>query len=214
MREDSDRSRLPRRSRNARWTRAIPSMRLSLQAEAAATASPAAAPVVAPAASLLTGQVLRDGEVVMLVAKPSLWFIPLSSLGWIVALVVACVAARATDQQHIHIWVETALFIGAARIMWAIVNWMGKLYVLTDQRILRASGVFSVDLFECPLRKVARTRLLPTIRERALRLASIEIIPEDDTRPCAFWQTLAKPAEINEKLQRAIRRAKQGGMPW
>jgi hypothetical protein len=151
---------------------------------------------------------------VLLFAKPSLWYIVLSSMGWAAAVAIAASAGKIADPRHVHIYIEAAMFAISTRVMWATLNWMGRLYVLTDQRILRVSGVFNVDLFECPLRKVARTRPIPTFRERLLRLGSIEIIPEDDARPCAVWQTLARPAEVQEKVQRAIRRAKQGGCLW
>jgi hypothetical protein len=112
------------------------------------------------------------------------------------------------------VYVEAAAFAIAARAMWATLHWMGRLYVLTDQRILRIAGVFAIEIFECPLRRVSRTRLIPSLRERVLRLGSIEIIPEDESRPCALWQTIAKPVEVQEKIQRAIRKAKQGGCQW
>jgi hypothetical protein len=186
-----------------------------LQAEGVTAATPAAAPAVAmPVASLLARQVLRDGELVILIAKPSRWYVILSSLGWTAAVLIAAIAAKMADPRHVHIYVDAAIFAVAGRVMWALLNWMGRLYVLTDQRVMRLAGVFNVDVFECPLRKVARTRLVPTFRERLLRLGSIEIIPQDESRPCAIWQTIRKPAEVNERIQAAIRRSRQGGCWW
>jgi hypothetical protein len=193
----------------ARWPRAIPPMRVPLlQADAAATV---AAPVMIPAANIAARQVLRDGEIVILYAKPSIWYIVLSSLLWTAAVLIAAITSRLADPHHTHLYIEAALFAVSARVMWSILNWMGRLYVLTDQRVLRVAGVFNVDIFECPLRKVARTRLVSTFRERLLRVGSIEIIPEDESRPCALWQTIAHPLEVQEKIQHAVRRAKQGG---
>ena len=97
------------------------------------------------------------------------------------------------------------------RTAWAILSWMGRMYLLTDLRVLRLSGVFTTEIFDCPLRKVARTRLVPTFRERLLRLGSIEFIPSDDQRPCSTWQTIRRPNQVHEQVQRAIARAKQGG---
>jgi len=216
MSEERERSRFqPRRSRIARWVRAVRPVEASaLQADASVSAAPATLPVVIPATSVLAGQILRDGEVVVFMIKPSLFFVILSSLGWLGALTIATISASIADAHHSHVYVEAATFAAAARLTWAMLVWMGRLYVLTDQRVLRVSGVFAMELFECPLRKVARTRQVPTFRERLLRLGSIEIIPEDDARPCAVWQTVARPAQVSERLQRAIRRAKQGGCQW
>ena len=53
---------------------------------------------------------------------------------------------------------ETAATIIGARLLWATLQWMGRLYILTDLRILCVWGVFNIELFDCPLRKVARIR--------------------------------------------------------
>src|SRR5437764_4770459 len=159
MSDERERSRfLPRRSRIARWARALPPIEASaLQADASVSAAPATLPVVIPATSVLAGQVLRDGEVVVFMIKPSLFFVILNSLGWLGALTIATISASASDVHHTHVYVEAAMFAGAARLTWALLNWMGRLYVLTDQRVLRVTGVFAMDIFECPLRRVART---------------------------------------------------------
>lgn len=178
----------------------------------------AAAAAVAPAptalAALLTTHVLRDGELVLLILKPSFWFILFQSLGFAAAVAAAALAAALLDgrSQHQHaVYLSVALFLVAGRVMWSVLQWMGRLYILTDLRILRLSGVFTVDIFDCPLRKVARTRLTLPIRERLLGLGSIEIIPRDDTLPFAIWQTVAKPRQVHEKIQAAVKKAKQSG---
>ena len=64
--------------------------------------------------------------------------------------------------------------------MWAVLQWSSRLYVLTDMRIVAISGVFNAQIFDCALRKIARTRLIFSSRERICRLGSIEIIPLHD----------------------------------
>jgi hypothetical protein len=104
------------------------------------------------------------------------------------------------------------MFLIAGRLMWAILQWIGLLYVLTDMRVLRVIGVFNVDVFDCPLRAVVRTRLVSTVREKLAGVGSIEIIPRDEDMPTAIWQTIPKPTETHERLIAAINRAKQSGM--
>ena len=57
---------------------------------------------------------------------------------------------------HRVAYIETTIFLIAGRVMGAVLQWMGRLYVLTDQRIIRLAGVFISDLYDCPLRKVSR----------------------------------------------------------
>jgi hypothetical protein len=163
-----------------------------------------------PTASLVTRHLLRDGEIILLLLKPSLWFILLSSLRSIAITFILAIAARLWTHATTHACADVTIVCVAGRLLLAAASWLGRLYVLTDQRVLRISGVLNVDICDCPLRKVARTRVLRTTREKLLRLGSIEIIPQEEERPCALWQMIAKPLETNERVNAAIRKAKCG----
>jgi hypothetical protein len=166
----------------------------------------------APAlAVLLSAHILRDGEVVLLILKPSLWFIIFASLTVAAAMAVCAMAATLWLPPAIAwYYVEAAIFVTAGRLMWATLQWINRVYILTDLRVLRLSGVFTIDIFDCPLRRIGTTRVLRGNRERLLRLGSIEIQPTDERSP-GFWQTIRRPGEVNEMLQQAIARAKNTG---
>jgi hypothetical protein len=168
-------------------------------------------PAAASLAALLTGHVLRDGEVVLLVLKPSLWLILFHSVRTAAAALLMVLALRFFHPEMHPKWVrfciEAAVFILAGRVMWAVCQWMGRLYILTDQRIVRVAGVFYVNLFDLPLRKVSRTRLVRTFKERLCRVGSIEILPRDESTPSGMWQTIRRPLEVNDAIQAAIHRA-------
>jgi hypothetical protein len=180
--------------------------------EGGATAADLAPPLRTSLGALLSGHILRDGEVVLLILKPSLWFIVFSSLRFLAAGLIAVIAAK--------LWVHNshafgsiayaATFVVAGRAMWAVLQWMGRLYVLTDLRVVRLSGVFNVEILDCALRKVAQTRITRTFREKLWGLGSIEIIPVDDSCPTSTWQTVRKPEEVQAQIQATLDRAKQG----
>jgi hypothetical protein len=163
-------------------------------------------------AALLASHILRDGEIVLLVLKPSLWFIILNSVVFSgVVLVVSLVAAVISHRGHDRLYLDAAAFFIAGRLVWAMLQWMGRLYVLTDQRILRLGGVYVVEVFDCPLRKVVRTRQVSILLEKMVLTGSIEIIPRDESMPTAIWQTISKPREIHKRIIAAINRARQSG---
>ncbi|MBC8108371.1 MAG: PH domain-containing protein [Anaerolineae bacterium] len=175
--------------------------------------------VVAPAragtslAALFSGHVLQDGELILLLIKPSWWFILVSSLKFIGVVLILMITAALLDHQlpgRNSVYQELGLFVLAGRVMWAALQWMGRLYILTDLRIVRLSGVFNVEIFDCPLRKVARTRLHRTVRERLTGVGTIEIIPSDEKLPISYWNTVAKPQQVHEQILAAVSRAKQG----
>jgi hypothetical protein len=151
----------------------------------------------------------------MLILKPSLWFIAFASMRFLAAGLIACIAASlwVHDSRAVASIVYTTTFVVAGRVMWAVLQWMGRLYVLTDLRIIRLSGVFNVEILDCALRKVAVTRMTQTFRERLWRLGSIDIIPADDSCPPSVWQTVRRPAEVHRVIQSTIDRAKQGCGP-
>ena len=113
----------------------------------------AAAPLATPLASLLTRHQLRDGEVILLVLKPSVWFILLVSLRFVAAVMIAAIAARLWLHANTHFCMDGTVFCIAGRLMFATAAWFGRLYVLTDQRVLRITGVLNVEICDCPLRK-------------------------------------------------------------
>lgn len=178
------------------------------EAVAPAAVEPAAATSIA---TLLTRHIVRDGEVILLMLKPSLWTIFFATLPMAGVALIAMIGTRLWAQHHFHIAVELGTMLVAGRAGWAILNWIGKLYLLTDMRIVRISGVFSPQIHDIPLRKVARTRVTASFRERIWRLGSIEIIPETDHWPWSVWQTISRPKHVDETIRRAVSRAKQGG---
>jgi hypothetical protein len=215
--------RIPRRRNTWRLTRpAIRNARLRSnrsfgalvhpnQSGAAAASPPAIA--VPPLATMLTRHILQDGEIVLLTAKPSLWFIPFTSLRFIAIVLILMIAARLLDEAipyHTRTYMEAGVIVLAGRLMWAIMQWMSRLYILTDCRILALSGVFQANIFDCPLRKVARVRIVQSLRERPLNIGSIEIIPIDDTQPVGIWQTIARPREAHRVISSTLSRARQG----
>ncbi len=161
-------------------------------------------------ATLLTRNVLQDGEIILLILKPSLWFIVFSSMRFAAVIVLLLVIARVLPGPDAAV-MQIGVLLVIGRVMWAVLQWMSRLYILTDRRIIRLQGVFTVDVFESPLRKVARTRLIFSLRERLAGLGSIEIIPEDNSLPVGGWQTINHPAEVHEKVVATINRAKQCG---
>ena len=185
-------------------------------AEGAGAAAVDAPPAATSMAALLTRHVLRDGELVILLLKPSAWFIVFASLRFSAVVLLLMGAVFIFDlHQRFEMFntlsvIQSGLFLIGARVMWSLLQWTSRLYVLTDLRIVAISGVFNVSIFDCALRKVARTRLLMSARDRIVRVGSIEIIPFDEEAPEGLWQTIARPRQVHEQVVATINRAKQG----
>src|SRR5207249_1027206 len=100
----------------------------AMNAEGAGVAT---APSATSLAALLSRHVLRDGELVILLLKPSLWFIPLSSLRFAAAVALLVIATRVFDEQLPPLnrlaVLEAGVFLIAGRLMWALLQWTGRL---------------------------------------------------------------------------------------
>lgn len=194
--------------------RALANGRLNAEGSAGAVNAPAV-PLRRPSlATLLAGHILQDGEVVILIVKPSLWFLVLSSLPFAavasILLLWLLISTHPSNRETVA-YVEAAMAVAFGRVMWAILQWMGRFYILTDLRILRLGGVFTIELFDCPLRKIARTRVVASTLERLLRTGTIEVIPQEGSWGLGNWQTVGQPMQMHEQIVATINRAKQGG---
>jgi hypothetical protein len=175
----------------------------------------AAAAGSTPLEALMAGRVLRDGELVLLLLRPSRWFILLSSLKFLAIVLILMILAVVFDER-LHYrsrqYVEIGGFLMAGRLMWGVLQWMGRLFILTDLRIIRLSGVFSINSYECPLRKVARTLLERTFKEQLVRIGTIVIVPQEEEFAIGYWQMVPRPKEVQQRIATAVSRAKQGGV--
>jgi hypothetical protein len=187
--------------------------RTERMSEGGAAAAPAA--TTSPISALLAGHVLRDGELILLLLRPSRWFILLTSLRYLAIVALFMLLAIIFDDKLHWVrrqYIEIGLLLMVGRLTWAILQWMGRLYILTDMRIIRLSGVFTVEVFDCPLRKVARTMLDVSFTERLCRIGTIVIIPQAEDVPIGHWQMVSNPKQVHEQIIATISRAKQMGL--
>ena len=71
-----------------------------------------------------------------------------------------------------------------------------------DGRCLACPGVFTVEIFDCPLRKIGQTRVIYSFRERLWGLGTIEITPQDETCPSGLWQTVPSRSKSTSRSAR------------
>lgn len=155
---------------------------------------------------------LQDDEVVILMLRPSLLYVVLSSLGGlaaigIVTLLLALVAVKVgwipwSEGQAYGLGVAAA----AARLLWQALDWSGRLYVLTDRRIIRRVGVLQVSVFEAPLRNIQHTSVFRLLRERIFGLGTIGFATAGSDIFDAFWVMLRNPFAVHRAVVDAIQR--------
>ena len=162
---------------------------------------------------------IEDGEVVILAVKPSRWFVLLVS--WPLLLLAAVVAGAAylagealgtaVNQRLVALLFSA---VACARLTAACFQWQGRLYVLTDRRVIRLRGMFREELWQCPLRGLGGIHLSATLLERLFGVGSL-LFERNDGRGSVEgeWIHLADPKEVHRLVQEAWSRTRTGGGP-
>ncbi len=164
-------------------------------------------------ASIIPAHLLDDGEQIILAIKPSMWLIVFNSAK-LIGLIVFIIAGMRFFHIELGYNIQQRIYQFAAaliicQLIIAFLQWMSRLYVLTDRRIIRIRGVFNVDVFEAPLDKIQNTFLTLAIHERLFGLGSIHFTTAGTAGVEATWQNINRPLEIHEIIRNAIRKFRQ-----
>ncbi len=162
--------------------------------------------------SALPAGLLADDEIVILMLRPSLLFVGLSSLASLTIIaVVTLTLALLTIRITWLPWSELAAYaMGAAvatgRLLWQCLEWWGLVYVLTDRRVVRRAGVLQVSVFEAPLRNIQHTSIFQPFRERLFGLGSIGFATAGSDVFDAFWVMIRQPFAVHKVVTETIQR--------
>lgn len=164
--------------------------------------------------ALVPPQLLYNDEIVILLIKPSLWFIPLSCRGMLasIALVGGLVAWTQSVFTFMGIGVQSIIMITLGlmllRLFWQFFEWLGRIYVLTDCRVIRIRGVLSVSVYEARLTQLQYTKVHMSMVERLFRLGTIAFSTAGADGPEACWSMIRHPLRVHQEVVRAIRRCR------
>jgi len=164
-----------------------------------------------PSPALPAG-LIADDEIVLLMLRPSLLFVVLSSMaGLSIIAVVSLTLALLSIRIAWIPWSEAAVYalgVGGAAIqlLWQSLEWFGLIYVLTDRRVIRRAGVVRVSVFEAPLSTIQHTSVFQPMRERLVGLGSIGFATAGSEVFDAFWMTIRQPFAVHKVVVEAIER--------
>ncbi len=155
---------------------------------------------------------VHDDEIVILLLRPSLLYIPLACLTslTLIAVVTLALALLATKLSWIP-WVDSHAYalgvvLAAARLAWQALDWWGRLFILTDRRIIRRMGVLHVCAFEARLKSIQHTSVFRLLRERLFGLGTIGFATAGSDVFDAFWVMVRQPFAVHRVVVDAIHR--------
>lgn len=182
---------------------------MTAEAEVDPDAAPSP-PQAVQAVALLPPELLQPDEIIILLLKPSPWFIVLAPLRFLAITGILVLAALWLVVPQGWLDEGNIVLLGAAaavaRVFWQFLVWLSHVYVLTDRRIIRVQGVTRVSVFETSLKQVQHTTAHYSIRERLFGLGSIGFATAGTAVIDAWWQMVAKPLEVHQQITRALAR--------
>ena len=160
---------------------------------------------------LVPAQLLQPGEIIVLLIKPSPWFIVLGALRALATVLVLLLAAlwlRETGTLGVarRDLILIAIGLIVVRLTWQFLEWISRVYVLTDRRVIRVKGVIRVQVFETALKHVQHTDTLFSLRERLFGLGTIAFSTAGTAAPEAYWVMVAEPLDVHRKVVEALNR--------
>ena len=184
------------------------------------------------AAHLIPAGLLNGQEVIVLAIKPSAWFVLLASLPVLASAALVGVVAYVVNLYHPQTPAQAILTLCAAgglgRLMFACWQWLGRTYVLTNRRIVVVRGLMNVQVTAAALTDVRRVVLAASLSERIVSAGSIFCLAGKDAdsdqapsdragsaaRSGIAWNVIARPQQIHDVIEDAIRRARRAeGQP-
>jgi hypothetical protein len=163
--------------------------------------------------AVMPENILHEDEVVLILTKPSLWFIFLTSIRFVLVVVLASVllvksvalpAGSSITPQTIGI-LATLLCLG--RLIWALLVWTSHTYMLTNLRVVTIKGVVNIAMFQAPLRKMQRTVLYKPLIMRIFGVGTIGFATAATTDFDSTWVMVARPVLVHEQIVAAINKS-------
>lgn len=171
-----------------------------------------AARVEAMAGKLTPESLLRGNELVILMVRPSLWYIVATSFRFCGIIILIAILVIHTGIFGDLLLPKTALIISAAlvavRVVYALMEWTSHLYLLTTCRIVTIKGARHPTIFEAGLAHISEARLIEPAAQSMLGLGSIGFAVGKNMDPSGLWEWIPNAQRVHQQIQAAISKRK------
>ena len=190
-----------------RWTR-LPAGRASGITAYQGCGQTAPGEAVGVAVRRNPAEVLHDNEIVIMMVRPSMWYVAAISLRMTAILLLAALlidrtglAGRFLDERSL--WSVAGILV-AVRWVYALINWLSQLYLLTNHRIVVLRGATKVEIFQVGLCRITEARLMSTPLQRLLGTGNIGFATGGDILPQSVWLWVANAPRVHQQILQAL----------
>ena len=148
-------------------------------------------------------KLLNNNEEVLLDVRPHWWFIKPQAAMVVAAIVVTAVAAAFGMPDSVVYVLGVGILLTLLNLAWRYVNWSGINFVITTDRLIFRSGVFSKKGIEIPLERINTVFFNTTLFERAVGSGDLTVESAGEGGQQNF-DNVRKPQLIQQEIYRAM----------
>lgn len=163
--------------------------------------------------------VIQGDEQIVLVTRPSAWFILLYPIKMIfLIIVIATLVGIVGSMFNVigmgawaawsTVWMLAALTT-LLLLAWSVLEWRFHVYMLTTRRVLTSTGVIRRTLYETSLVHLRQTMVHVSIGERCTGIGSLLFATAGTAYYDTVWMMLSDPSAVQRKVQNLSRRSER-----
>jgi dephospho-CoA kinase len=150
-----------------------------------------------------------EGERVIVAIKPHPLYIVLVPLGVIaLGVVLAAVGVWVVRWSGASVRIDVVwslvIVLIALRLLWQVLEWLARSFVLTDRRVIRLGGVLRRYAADIPLTRLQHVTMFKTLRERIFGLGTIGFATAGTGHVEAYWVMVSRPNELMRQVREAV----------
>lgn len=155
-----------------------------------------------------------SGETVILILRPSAWFIALSILPWVPWVAAGIVVLGLLSGDESIPWdlphaIGAGFAVLGVRAVFQVIDWLGRWYVLTDRRLLVRARV-PAQVTQMPLKEIARVDTVASRLERFLGVGMVRCWRHRSTdEPEMYWRVVRDPEAVRRQILEAMNRCQR-----
>ena len=144
-----------------------------------------------------TKEQLLPGENLIILARqhPLVLFRP-----FLLNLIMLAILA-ALSYELARAWIMAFYIFPLMYFLWELLEWRRREYILTDRRVVRQEGVFSVSSFDAPLDKINNVFHQQTLVGRLLKYGQVGLETASEQGTTAF-DFLSRPLDFKNAIVR------------
>jgi len=89
-------------------------------------------------------------------------------------------------------------------VVWQVLAWLSRLYVLTDRRLIVVAGIVARDVGDVPLARVQHATVVQSVLARVLGLGTIGIATAGSVGSAVNWLLIRDPQRTLAAVRRAV----------